>query len=121
MTVLTPGQILEVTAERLGFGGFSIARHEGIAVFVPFAAPGDHLRIEITEVEKKFVRARILAVLQPGPGRIEPRCRHFGECGGCQFQHVDYATQVKRASPEKLNTYRKQKETALDLTSFPTI
>lgn len=94
MTVLSPGQILEVTAERLGFGGFSIARHEGIAVFVPFAAPGDHLRIEITEVEKKFVRARILAVLQPGPGRIEPRCRHFGECGGCQFQHVDYATQI---------------------------
>jgi 23S rRNA (uracil1939-C5)-methyltransferase len=94
MTVLTPGQILEVTAERLGFGGFSIARHEGIAVFVPFAAPADQLRVEITEVEKKFVRARILAVLKPGPGRIEPRCSHFGECGGCQFQHVDYATQV---------------------------
>lgn len=94
MTVLSPGQILEVTAERLGFGGFAIARHEGITVFVPFAAPGDHLRIEITEVEKKFVRARILAVLQPGPGRIEPRCRHFGECGGCQFQHVDYPTQI---------------------------
>ena len=85
---------VDVTAERLGFGGFAIARHEGLAVFVPLAAPGDRLRIEITEVEKKFARARILEILSPGPGRVAPRCRHFGECGGCQFQHVDYATQV---------------------------
>jgi len=94
MTALTPGQTVVVTAERLGFGGFAIARHEGLAVFVPLAAPGDRLRVEITEVEKKFARARILEILGPGPGRVAPRCRHFGECGGCQFQHVDYATQV---------------------------
>ncbi|HEX5053600.1 MAG TPA: class I SAM-dependent RNA methyltransferase [Planctomycetota bacterium] len=91
----TAGQILEVTAERLGFGGFAIARHDGLAVFVPFAAPGDRLRVEVTEVEKKLVRARILEILAPGPGRVAPRCRHFGECGGCQFQHVDYPTQVQ--------------------------
>ncbi len=94
MTTPTLGQVLEVTAERLGFGGFTIARHYGLAVFVPFAAPGDRLRVEVTEVEKKFVRGKIVEVLSPGPGRVEPRCRHFGECGGCQFQHVDYATQV---------------------------
>ncbi|HEU4419216.1 MAG TPA: TRAM domain-containing protein, partial [Planctomycetota bacterium] len=94
MTTPAPGQILEVTAERLGFGGFAVARHEGLAVFVPFAAPGDRLRVEVTAVEKKFARAKITAILAPGPGRVSPRCRHFGECGGCQFQHVDYATQV---------------------------
>jgi 23S rRNA (uracil1939-C5)-methyltransferase len=94
MTLPTLGQQLEVTAERLGFGGFAIARHDGLAVFVPFAAPGDRLRVEITEVQKNFVRARIVELLTPGPGRVTPRCRHFGECGGCQFQHVDQATQV---------------------------
>ena len=98
MTTLAPGQILEVTAERLAFGGFAIARHEGMAVFVPFAVPGERVRIEITELDKKFARARLLEVLTPSPHRRAPRCQHFGTCGGCQFQHIDYATQVAAKS-----------------------
>jgi 23S rRNA (uracil1939-C5)-methyltransferase len=94
MTTPTPGQILDVTIERFGFGGFAIARHEGLAVFVPFGAPGDRARVEVTETEKNFVRAKLVELLAPGPSRTEPRCRHFGECGGCQLQHVDYAAQV---------------------------
>lgn len=94
MTTLTTGQQLDVTIERLGFGGFAIARHDGLAIFVPFGAPGDRARIEITEVEKNFARARLVELLAGGPARVTPRCRHFGECGGCQFQHLDYATQV---------------------------
>ncbi len=94
MVPLTLGQTLEVTVERLGFGGFSIAHHDGITVFVPFGAPGDRVRVEVSELQKNFVRTRLLEVLSPGPNRVAPRCQHFGECGGCQFQHVDYATQV---------------------------
>lgn len=94
MTATTPGQQLELTIERLAFGGSAIARHDGMAVFVPFAAPGDRVLVEVTEVEKKFARGRIVELLAPGPDRVAPRCRHFGECGGCQFQHVDYAAQV---------------------------
>lgn len=94
MTLPAPGQRLEVTVERLGFGGFAIARHEGIAVFVPFAAPGDRLVVEVYETDKKFVRARIVSIETPGAARVLPRCRHFGECGGCQFQHVEYGVQV---------------------------
>lgn len=94
MTSLAVGQQLEVSVERLAFGGSAIARHEGQVVFVPFGAPGDRARIEIVEIEKNFARARLLAVLAPGPDRVAPRCRHFGECGGCQFQHVAYAAQV---------------------------
>jgi 23S rRNA (uracil1939-C5)-methyltransferase len=94
VTTLATGQTLDVTAERLAFGGFAVARHEGLVLFVPFGAPGDRLRVEVTEVDKKFARARVLEVLEPSPHRRQPRCRHFGECGGCQFQHVDYQTQV---------------------------
>lgn len=94
MTTPAPGQQLEVTVERLAFGGFAIARHDGLAVFVAFGAPGDRLLVEVYEAEKNFVRAHIVTVLAPGPGRVQPRCVHFGECGGCQYQHVDYATQV---------------------------
>lgn len=93
-TGLAPGRILELSADKLAFGGDAVARHEGMAVFVPYAAPGDRLKVEITAVEKTFARGRIVEVLAPGPGRTAPRCRHYGECGGCQFQHVDYATQL---------------------------
>jgi 23S rRNA (uracil1939-C5)-methyltransferase len=94
MTTLAIGQTLEVTAERLAFGGTAVARHEGLVLFVPFAAPGDRLRVEVTGLEQNFARARIVAILEPSPHRRAPRCRHFGDCGGCQFQHVDYGTQV---------------------------
>jgi 23S rRNA (uracil1939-C5)-methyltransferase len=88
------GTALELTIDRLGFGGSAIARHDGLTVFVPFAAPGDRVRAEVVEHGKGFVRARLLAVLAPGPDRTTPRCRHFGECGGCQFQHIAYPAQV---------------------------
>lgn len=94
MTTLAMGQLLDVTAERLAFGGFCVARHEGLVLFVPFAAPGDRLRVEVTELEKNFARAKIVEIVEPSPHRVEPRCQHFGDCGGCQFQHVDYAAQV---------------------------
>ncbi len=94
MTSLQPGQILEVTAEKLAVGGHAVCRHQGMVVFVPFAAPGDRLRVEVTEVDKRFAKGRIQEILQPSPHRRPARCRHFGDCGGCQFQHIDYAEQT---------------------------
>jgi len=94
-TPINTGQTLELRIERLAFGGDAIARHDGQAVFVAFAAPGDLVRCEVTQVEKTFLRAKVLDVLEPGPDRVEPRCRHFGECGGCNYQHVSYEAQVR--------------------------
>ncbi|MCB9876204.1 MAG: class I SAM-dependent RNA methyltransferase [Planctomycetes bacterium] len=88
------GQHLELDVERLAFGGSAIARHHGQVVFVPFAAPGDRVRVEIVAIEKTFLRGSIVELLQKGPDRVEPRCKHFGDCGGCQFQHVGYEAQV---------------------------
>ena len=96
MSSLAIGQVLEVTAEKLAFGGSAIARHEGAVLFVPFAAPGDHLRVVVTEADKRFYRATIQQVLQPSPHRREPKCSLFGKCGGCQFQHVTYEEQVRQ-------------------------
>jgi len=96
MTTLAIGQQLEVTAERLAYGGFAVARHDGLALFVPFAAPGDRLVVEITELHDRHGKARIVEVLAPSPHRRAPRCRHFADCGGCQFQHVDYQEQLRQ-------------------------
>jgi 23S rRNA (uracil1939-C5)-methyltransferase len=59
------------------------------------AAPGDVLRIRVTEVGRGFARGEIAEIVKPGAARRDPRCRHFGVCGGCQLQHVGYAAQLE--------------------------
>jgi 23S rRNA (uracil1939-C5)-methyltransferase len=45
-------------------------------------------------VKKNFARAKLLRVITPSPERVEPECKFFGACGGCQYQHIDYAGAV---------------------------
>jgi tRNA/tmRNA/rRNA uracil-C5-methylase (TrmA/RlmC/RlmD family) len=68
---------------------------DSFVVFVPFVLVGEVVEVEITEVKKNFARAKLLCVVQPSPERVEPACRYFGQCGGCQYQHVDYARQLR--------------------------
>ena len=70
-------------------------RNDGLIVFVPFVLVGEVVAVEIREVKKHFARARLLRVVQPSPERVEPACRYFGACGGCQYQHVEYAAQLR--------------------------
>jgi len=63
--------------------------------FVAGAAVGDRLKLEITSAKRSFARGRILEVLEAGPGRREAPCEHAGRCGGCQWLHVDYPSQVE--------------------------
>jgi len=64
-------------------------------VFVPYAAPGDTLKVEITETRKRFARGRILEVLRPSADRVEAPCPYYYRCGGCTWQHLPYAAQLK--------------------------
>lgn len=87
------GDRLEVAVEALAAGGDGVARVEGCVVFVPLAAPGDRLLVEVERVESRRLHARIVEVLEPASARREPACVHFGRCGGCAWQHVDSAAQ----------------------------
>ncbi|MEE9606159.1 MAG: TRAM domain-containing protein, partial [Myxococcota bacterium] len=84
------GQRHVVRVMDLAFGGDGVARVHGFVVFVPFAIAGEEVEVEITDVKRSFCRARLLRVLHPSPHRVDPRCRYFGRCGGCQYQHLDY-------------------------------
>jgi 23S rRNA (uracil1939-C5)-methyltransferase len=85
---------LVVAVERLAAGGEGIAHAaDGRVVFVPASAPGDRARVRVVETHAKWLRAELLEVEAPGPGRVEPRCPLVGRCGGCAWQHLDYATQ----------------------------
>ena len=64
------------------------------AVFVPFGLPGERVRIRLTEQRRNFARGEILEVLEASPLRVNPRCIHFGVCGGCHYQHLSYEEQL---------------------------
>ncbi|UYN98878.1 MAG: class I SAM-dependent RNA methyltransferase [Devosia sp.] len=78
-----------VRIESLGHKGEGVAIVDGKRIFVPFVLPGELVTIEI-----EGERARLLSILEPSPQRIEPICRHFGTCGGCQLQHLDRESYV---------------------------
>jgi 23S rRNA (uracil1939-C5)-methyltransferase/tRNA (uracil-5-)-methyltransferase len=86
---------MRIHIEKLIHGGSGMGHADGKAVFVPFAAPGDELDVEITADHKGFSEARILEVARPASCRVKPRCPVFGRCGGCQWQHMDYPEQLK--------------------------
>lgn len=85
---------IQLTLTTLTYGGDAMGRHEGKAVFVPFALPGETVRARIVEARKNFARAELLEVLNPSPQRIAPKCAHFGACAGCHYQHLAYADQL---------------------------
>jgi tRNA/tmRNA/rRNA uracil-C5-methylase (TrmA/RlmC/RlmD family) len=90
-----PGQTVRLTIEDIAFGGEGVGRVEDFVVFVPFVAAGETVEAELTEVKKRFGRARLRQVLQTSPDRVAAACRYFGECGGCQYQHLAYPAQLR--------------------------
>jgi len=92
---LTVGSHHSLTITDIAFGGEGVARVNDFVVFVPFVALGEEVEAELTEVKKNFGRARLVRVLKASPDRVVPRCRYFGECGGCQYQHLDYPVQLE--------------------------
>ena len=64
-------------------------------VFVPFVARGETVEVELTEAKQRFGRGRLLKVVKASPERVTPPCRYFGDCGGCQYQHLAYAEQLR--------------------------
>jgi 23S rRNA (uracil1939-C5)-methyltransferase len=84
-----------VTMEKPIYGGAFLAREQGKAVFVPLALPGEQARVRIVEEKRSYASAEVEAIVAPAPERVTPACRHFGACGGCQYQHASYEAQLQ--------------------------
>jgi 23S rRNA (uracil1939-C5)-methyltransferase len=80
--------------EKPVYGGAFLARVEGKAVFVPLTLPGERVRARVVEEKRGYALAEMEEIVAPAAERIAHRCKHFGACGGCQYQHTDYATQL---------------------------
>lgn len=83
-----------VTLESFAFEGKSIARVDGFVVFVEGGVPGDKVRVRVGKVKKQHAEAEVVEVLSNSALRVKPRCKFFGTCGGCKWQHVNYQAQL---------------------------
>ena len=89
-----PQQFQLVEIDKPIYGGAFLARLEGKAVFVPLTLPGEQARVRILESKPGYATAETEEIVTAAPQRITPTCPHFGACGGCHYQHTNYATQL---------------------------
>lgn len=92
---IVAGDQIRVVIHDIGFGGEGVARVGEFVVFVPFVLLGEEVEVEVTEVKKRYARARLMRVLKGSAHRVQAPCQYFGDCGGCQYQHIDYAEQLR--------------------------
>jgi len=92
----------DIQLEKHTYGGDAMGRLPdpltgagGRAVFVPFGLAGEKVRVRLVEEKKNFARGEILEILETSKDRIQPTCKHFGECGGCHYQHLPYEKQLE--------------------------
>ena len=97
MAIVGPlvGDKLTLTVSDIAFGGEGVARDNDFVYFVPWVALGEVVEAEVTEVKKQFARTRLVRVLSASHDRVAPQCRYFGQCGGCQYQHLSYSSQLR--------------------------
>jgi 23S rRNA (uracil1939-C5)-methyltransferase len=107
MRKLRTGDVMTVNIDRLSIGGRGVTRHEGLVIFVPDSAPGDILEIKLSFVKKNFAEGRIERILTPSLERIQPPCPVAGVCGGCSWQHISYAEQLKQKHALVIEALRK--------------
>ncbi|MBC7232086.1 MAG: 23S rRNA (uracil(1939)-C(5))-methyltransferase RlmD [Chloroflexi bacterium] len=88
-------QELTIVLSDMAHGGEAVGRYEGKAIFVPYAIPGESVRVYIVQDKGRFAHARLLEVLTPSPQRVQPPCPYFGLCGGCHWQHLSYEAQLE--------------------------
>lgn len=88
-------QELDVRIENLTNEGAGVARVDGWVIFIPFTLAGELVKCRVFRNHKNYSEADLIEVLEPAPNRVTPTCALFGQCGGCQYQHLAYAEQLQ--------------------------
>jgi len=98
------GARVDLMIESLAYGGSGVARREGFVVLVDRVLPGERIQAEVTQLSRRFARARLLEIVTPSPHRQASPCPHEPLCGGCAYQPIPYPLQleIKRAQVREL-------------------
>jgi 23S rRNA (uracil1939-C5)-methyltransferase len=89
-------QRLQVTFEKLVYGGAALARPNGQVLLAPFALPGETAEVEVRNARSDLLEAWVTEILTPSAVRTQPPCPYFGVCGGCAYQHAPYEYQLEQ-------------------------
>jgi len=85
----------DIVIETMAAEGKCVAKVDGLVIFLQGGAPGDTVEAELTKIKSNYLEGRVTAIQKLSPHRAEPFCEHFGLCGGCSWQHINYETQLK--------------------------
>ena len=91
---LQRGDVIELDLIAWGRLGEAMAMHDGRDVFVFGGIPGETVTAEVVAIRRKYVAAQVVSVISSSPHRVDPPCPYFGQCTGCQWQHVSYDAQL---------------------------
>ena len=86
-----PVEPIETVISDLSHDGRGVALHGEKKIFVHGALPGERVRVRVTDRRRRYDEGEAVDILERLPHRVEPRCPHFGQCGGCSLQHLDPA------------------------------
>ena len=96
---------LEIT--EAGSEGVSIGKYEDRVVFVPYVVPGDIIDAQVGKRKKSYYQAKAINIRQHSANRVEPRCQHFGLCGGCKWQNMNYETQLLYKRKQVIDNFQR--------------
>ena len=97
-TKVARGQHLTLTPDSWGRLGEALAEFGGQSIFVLGGIPGEKVVAEVVGVRRKYVAARVVEVVEPSAARVTPPCPYYGDCTGCQWQHLGYQEQLEPSS-----------------------
>ncbi|GGI68717.1 23S rRNA (uracil(1939)-C(5))-methyltransferase RlmD [Shewanella gelidii] len=84
---------LPLQIEQLDHLGAGISQHQGKVVFIPNTLPGEDVIAQLVEQKKSYARGRVIEITKQSPDRVQPACEYYGQCGGCDMQHLHVAKQ----------------------------
>ena len=115
------GTVLNLTIEKLAFGGLGIAYYKGLVIFVKGSIPGQKVSAKIYKKKKNYLEAYIVEVIDPSIDEVEKNCNHFGVCGGCSFQNYNYNSQLNQKYNQVNELFEKMLKKKMEYTINPII
>lgn len=99
--------MLNVPVVDINSKGKAVAKSEDLVIFVDHAVPGDVIDIQITKKKKNYAQGRVIKIQKESKSRVEAFCKHFGICGGCKWQNLDYKEQLKHKESWIVQNFKK--------------
>ena len=90
------GTEIEIFIDSLAYGGNGISKYEGIVIFTKYVIPGQIVKVNVVKNKKTYLEAIPLEIIKESKYKIEEKCSHFNDCGGCKIQDLEYEKQISQ-------------------------